>query len=84
MYNYNAEELVRTLFNVRIIIKDIANYSYINLLASRGFFNLIFIEASLTNRFKHFKNRTARHYPRMKSALNFENFILLDEFVIKV
>lgn len=56
------EELVRSKFNRRMVIKDITMHPYINLLESRSYFNLIFIEGQILNRFAIFKKEMALNF----------------------
>lgn len=50
-YNGKVEQLVRAKFNCRTVIKDVTLHPYLNLLDSRSYFNLIFIEAQIMCRF---------------------------------
>lgn len=54
-YNSKIEDLVRSKFNCRTLIKGITNHPFTSLLESRSYFNLIFIEGQILHRFNTFK-----------------------------
>ena len=80
-----VEELVRSKFNSRMVIKDVLMQPSLHLLKSRSFFNLIFIEEQLCSRFDNFQKEASKLYPSLALQMqNILNFILLDEFVLIV
>jgi hypothetical protein len=80
-FNIRVEELIRSQFNARVLLTDITHHNYLHLLASRNYFNLIYIEGQILKRFENFKSRTASQYPALKAVLTLEHFIILDDYV---
>jgi hypothetical protein len=79
--NRKAEEMVRSKFNTRVVIEDITNHPYLNLLDSRSYFNLIFIEEQILSRYETFKKTIFTNYNHIYNMLTLNNFILLDDYV---
>ena len=78
-----VEELVRSKFNSRMIIRDVLMQPSLHLLKSRSYFNLIFIEEQLCSRMETFQKETRKLYPSIALQMqDIINFILLDEFVL--
>lgn len=62
-------------YNKRIILNNITNHSYLKLLKSRNYFQLLGVEESLKKRFKHFQGQAQEKYYHIYTWLTLENFI---------
>ena len=81
-FNRQIEEMVRSKFNRRVVFTDITSHSYLNLLTSRGYFNLVFLEQDIVSRFHHFRQQlSSKKHTQLLAHLSLEMFILLDDFV---